>query len=114
MENAYRIATFKNGYKELHISTYLMCVLVLFNDVDQLSFNKFEKAAKINSLVLMKCLYSMVLAKGENITNKEPMKGYISERDALFVNDMFRNKLYKIKLQIVTTKRKYEYENLET
>ncbi|AES96665.1 cullin protein neddylation domain protein [Medicago truncatula] len=54
---------------------------MLFNDVDQLSYKEIEKATKINSLDLIKCLYSMALVKDGNIIKKEPMNGYIGEDD---------------------------------
>ncbi|GAU50481.1 hypothetical protein TSUD_409660 [Trifolium subterraneum] len=115
MGNAEIIATFGNGHKhELHVSTYQMCILMLFNDGDQLSYKDIEKATKINSSDLMKCLHSMVLVKGKNIIKKEPMNGHIGEDDVFFVNDMFKSKFYKIKLETVAAERESKHEKLQT
>ncbi|RHN45491.1 putative cullin protein, neddylation [Medicago truncatula] len=115
MGNAEIIATFGNGRKhELHVSTYQMCVLMLFNDIDQLSYKDIETATKINSLDLIKCLYSMVFVNGKNIIKKVPMNGNISEGDVFFINDMFKSKFYKIKLETVATQRESEHEKLQT
>jgi len=115
MGNAEIIATFGNGRKhELHVSTYQMCVLMLFNDIDELSYKEIENATKIKSLDLIKCLYSMVFVNGKNIIKKEPMNGYISEGDVIFVNDMFKSKFYKIKQEAVATQRESEAKKLQT
>ncbi|CAJ2647921.1 unnamed protein product [Trifolium pratense] len=115
MGNAEIIATFGSGHKhELHVSTYQMCVLMLFNDVDQLSYKDIAKATQINTLDLIKCLYSMVLVKGKNIIKKEPMNGHIGEDDVFFINDMFKSKFYKIKLDSVAAERESKHEKLQT
>jgi len=115
MGNAEIIATFRNGHKhELHVSTYQMCVLMLFNDVDQLTYKETEKATKINSLDLINCLCSMALVTGENIIKKEPMNGHIGKDDVFFVNDTFSSKFYKVKLRTTDTPRESECEKLQT
>ncbi|KAL5060875.1 hypothetical protein RYX36_032479 [Vicia faba] len=41
-------ATFGKGQRhELHVSTYQMCVLMLFNDADRLSYNEIEQVTEI-------------------------------------------------------------------
>jgi cullin 3 len=115
MGNADIIATFGNGHKYgLHVSNYQMCVLMLFNDVDQLSYNEIAKATQINTSDLIKCLYSMVLVKGKNIIKKEPMNEHIGKDDLFFVNDMFESKWYKIKLETVAAQTESEDEKLRT
>ncbi|KAL0358077.1 UNVERIFIED_CONTAM: Cullin-3A [Sesamum calycinum] len=43
-------ATFSNGQKyELNVSTYQMCVLMLFNNTDSLSYREIEQATEIPS-----------------------------------------------------------------
>ncbi|KAF5796730.1 putative cullin [Helianthus annuus] len=49
-------ATFGTGQEhELHVSTYQMCVLMLFNSVDRLSYREIEQATEIPILNLKQC-----------------------------------------------------------
>ncbi|KAJ0432983.1 putative cullin protein, neddylation [Helianthus annuus] len=58
-------ATFAKGQKhELNVSTYQMCVLMLFNNGDGLSYREIEQATEIPSLDLKRCLQSLACAKG--------------------------------------------------
>ncbi|KAJ0551173.1 putative cullin protein, neddylation [Helianthus annuus] len=67
-------ATFSGGKKhELNVSTYQMCVLMLFNNVDQLSYKEIEQAVEIPTVELKRCLQSLACAKGKNVLRKEPM-----------------------------------------
>jgi hypothetical protein len=107
-------ATFREGQRhELIVSTFQMCVLMLFNDADTLTYKEIELAAEIPALDMKRCLQSLALVKGINVLMKEPMSKDVNENDEFFVNENFSSKLYTVKLGTVAQK-KSEPETLET
>ncbi|WJX88059.1 Cullin-3A [Trifolium repens] len=108
-------ATFGKGQKhELNVSTYQMCVLMLFNNADKLSYKEIEQATEIPAPDLKRCLQSLALVKGRNVLRKEPMSKDVVEDDAFFVNDKFSSKLYKVKIGTVVAQKESEPEKQET
>ncbi|XP_041004526.1 cullin-3A-like isoform X2 [Juglans microcarpa x Juglans regia] len=108
-------ATFGKGQKhELNVSTYQMCVLMLFNNADRLSYKEIEQATEIPASDLKRCLQSLACVRGKNVLRKEPMSKDIAEDDAFFFNDKFTSKLYKVKIGTVVAQRESEPENQET
>ncbi|XP_031122102.1 cullin-3A-like [Ipomoea triloba] len=107
--------TFGKGQKhELNVSTYQMCVLMLFNNADRLSYQEIELATEIPPSDLKRCLQSLALVKGKNVLRKEPMSKDIGEEDAFFVNDKFTSKFYKVKIGTVVAQKESEPEKQET
>ncbi|CAL8994535.1 unnamed protein product, partial [Prunus brigantina] len=108
-------ASFGKGQKhELNVSTYQMCVLMLFNNAERLSYKEIEQATEIPAVDLKRCLQSMACVKGKNVLRKEPMSKDIGEDDAFFVNDKFTSKLYKVKIGTVVAQKESEPEKQET
>lgn len=108
-------ATFGKGQKhELNVSTYQMCVLMLFNNADCLTYKEIEQATEIPASDLKRCLQSLACVKGKNVLRKEPMSKDIAEDDAFFFNEKFTSKLYKVKIGTVVAQRESEPENQET
>ncbi|XP_059648855.1 cullin-3A [Cornus florida] len=108
-------ATFGKGQKhELNVSTYQMCVLMLFNNADRLSYKEIEQATEIPSSDLKRCLQSLACVKGKNVLRKDPMSKEIGEEDAFFVNDKFTSKFYKVKIGTVVAQKETEPEKQET
>ncbi|XP_027096897.1 cullin-3A isoform X1 [Coffea arabica] len=108
-------AIFGKGQKhELNVSTYQMCVLMLFNSADRLSYKEIEQATEIPSSDLRRCLQSLACVKGKNVLRKEPMSKDIGEEDAFFVNDKFASKFYKVKIGTVVAQKESEPEKQET
>ncbi|KAJ0667331.1 putative cullin protein, neddylation [Helianthus annuus] len=107
-------ATFAKGQKhELNVSTYQMCVLMLFNNGDGLSYREIEQATEIPSLDLKRCLQSLACAKGKNVLRKEPMSKDIVEDDVFFFNDKFSSKFYKVKIvRIMKARRVLDHNNI--
>ena len=63
---------FGKGQKhELIVSTHQMCALMLFNNVDNLSYKEIEQAIEIPASDLKRCLQSMACVKGKNILGKK-------------------------------------------
>uniref|UniRef100_A0A2P2MAG6 Cullin family profile domain-containing protein n=1 Tax=Rhizophora mucronata TaxID=61149 RepID=A0A2P2MAG6_RHIMU len=108
-------ATFGKGQKhELNVSTYQMCILMLFNNADQLSYKEIEQAIGIPAADLKRSLQSMACVKGKNVLRKEPMSKDIGEEDAFCVNDKFASKFYKVKIGTVVAQKESEPEKQET
>ncbi|CAA0834686.1 Cullin-3A [Striga hermonthica] len=108
-------ATFGNGHKyELNVSTYQMCVLMLFNNTDRLTYREIEQATEITASDLKRCLQSLACVKGKNVLRKEPMSRDIGEEDAFSVNDNFTSKLRKVKIGTVVAQKESEPEKQET
>ncbi|KAL3578228.1 hypothetical protein D5086_019732 [Populus alba] len=116
MSALYVKATFgKGGQKhELNVSTYQMCVLMLFNNAERLSYKEIEQATEIPAADLKRCLQSMACVKGKNVLRKEPMSKDIGEEDVFFVNDKFTSKFYKVKIGTVVAQKESEPEKQET
>ncbi|KMT07088.1 hypothetical protein BVRB_6g154150 [Beta vulgaris subsp. vulgaris] len=108
-------ATFNKGQKhELNVSTYQMCVLMLFNNADRLSYREIEQATEIPAPELKRCLQSLACVKGKNVLRKEPMSKDIGEDDAFLFNDKFSSKFYKVKIGTVVAQKESEPEKQET
>ncbi|XP_074274570.1 cullin-3A-like [Silene latifolia] len=108
-------ATFGKGQKhELNVSTYQMCILMLFNNADKLTYREIELATEIPSIELKRCLQSLALVKGKNVLRKEPMSKDIGEDDSFLFNDKFTSKFYKVKIGTVVAQKESEPEKQET
>ncbi|CAL9132155.1 unnamed protein product [Musa textilis] len=108
-------ATFGMGQKhELNVSTYQMCILMLFNSVDRLTYGEIEQATEIPPSDLKRCLQSLACVKGKNVLRKEPMSKDIAEDDAFYFNDKFTSKFIKVKIGTVAAQKESEPEKQET
>ncbi|XP_062191598.1 cullin-3B-like [Phragmites australis] len=108
-------ATFGNGSKhELNVSTYQMCVLMLFNSADVLTYRDIEQATAIPVADLKRCLQSLALVKGKQVLRKDPMSRDIADDDSFCVNDKFTSKLFKVKIGTVVAQKETDPEKLET
>lgn len=75
-----------------------MCVLMLFNACEGLSYKEIEDATDIPALELKRSLQSLALVKGRNVLRKEPSGKDVSETDVFYVNDKFTSKTFKVLL----------------
>ncbi|KAK8949402.1 Cullin-3A [Platanthera zijinensis] len=108
-------ATFaKNQKHELNVSTYQMCILMLFNSSDRLTYREIEQATDIPASDLKRCLQSLACVKGKNVLGKDPMGKDIAEDDAFAVNDKFSSKFFKVKIGTVAAQKESEPEKQET
>lgn len=108
-------ATFGKGQKhELNVSTYQMCILMLFNTSEQLTYTEIEQATEIPSQDLKRCLQSLACVKGKNVLHKDPMSKEIAEDDKFYFNDNFSSKFYKVKIGTVAAQKESEPEKQET
>jgi hypothetical protein len=114
MGNADLRAQFGAARHELNVSTYQMCILLLFNTADSLTYAEIAEQTGVPSGDLKRNLQSLACVKGKNVLRKEPMGKDIEESDTFFFNDRFTCKLHKVKIGTVAAQKESEPEKLET
>lgn len=103
---------FPKGDKILALSLYQTIVLVLFNDVDEMSYSNILEATGIDDQELKRTLLSLACGK-VRVLNKRP-KGPRVESDDVFVfNKAFTHRQMKIKVNAIQMKETVE-ENAAT
>lgn len=104
-------ATFGDGQThELNVSTYQMCILMLFNTADKLSYGEIEKATGIRPKDLKQNLQSLSCMEGQNVLRKEPMSKNISEADLFHFNDNFSSQDEKVEICTAVAEMESEKE----
>ncbi|KAH7431373.1 hypothetical protein KP509_08G045100 [Ceratopteris richardii] len=108
-------ADFGKGQRhELNVSTYQMCVLMLFNAADQMTYKEIELATDIPPVDLKRNLQSLACVKGKNVLQKDPMSREINEDDVFIFNENFSSKFFKVKISTVAAQKENEPEKQET
>lgn len=107
-------ATFASSKHELNVSTYQMCILLLFNNADSLTYQEIQAATDIPVTDLKRNLQSLACVKGRNVLRKEPVGKDVDDTDVFHFNDKFTNKLHKIKIGTVSAQKESEPEKQET
>ncbi|VVC29809.1 Hypothetical protein CINCED_3A020975 [Cinara cedri] len=99
----------------IQVSTYQMCVLLLFNTRDKLTFEDILSETDIPEKDLIRALQSLALGKpSQRILLKTPKCKEIELNHEFCVNEMFSSKLYRVKIQTVAAKGETEPERKET
>ncbi|GKA67882.1 putative cullin protein, neddylation [Tanacetum coccineum] len=85
--------TFGTKQYELSVSTYQMCVLMLFNNAEQLSYKEIQQAVEIPTMELKRCLQSLACAAEleKNVMRMEPISTHINN------DEMFSSKCSTVK-----------------
>jgi len=97
-------ATFAGGRKhDLQVHTYSMCILMLFNERDTMSYEDIHKATQIPENELRRNLISISTNKHRILRKKSKGKG-VSEDDTFSYNPDFTSKLRRIKVPMVSMK----------
>jgi len=107
-------ATFDTSKHELNVSTYQMCILLLFNESPTLTYSEILSATDIPPVDLNRSLQSMALVKGRNVLRKEPMSKEISDTDMFHFNETFKSKFLKVKIGTVAAQKESDPEKHET
>ncbi|KAK9804506.1 hypothetical protein WJX73_000815 [Symbiochloris irregularis] len=107
-------AEFGDRKHELNVSTYQMCILLLFNNADQLAYRDIAAMTNIPHADLQRSLQSLALVKGRNVLRKEPMGKEVEETDVFHFNEAFTSKFYKVKIGTVSAQKESEPEKQET
>ncbi|XP_003737732.1 cullin-3 [Galendromus occidentalis] len=99
----------------LTVSTYQMCILMLFNKKEKLTFEEIKQETDIAEKDLVRSLQSLSLGKPtQRILIKNPKNKEFLPGDEISVNDSFSSKLYRVKIQAVTARGESEPERNET
>lgn len=99
----------------IQVSTYQMCVLMLFNTREQWTYEEISQETDIPNKDLIRALQSLALGKPtQRILVKEPKGKEIENSHIFTINDQFTSKLYRVKIQTVAAKGESEPERKET
>jgi len=99
----------------ISVSSYQMCILMLFNEKEQLTYEDINQETEIPEKDLFRALQSLALGKvGQRILTKEPKTREIEPAHIFSVNDQFTSKLFRVKIQTVSSKGETEPERKET
>lgn len=109
-----------NGPPRKHIiqvSTYQMCILMLFNNTsrDRISYEEIASETDIPEKDLIRALQSLALGKAtQRVLIKSPKSKEIEPSHIFTVNDSFTSRLHRVKIQAVAAKGESEPERKET
>lgn len=99
----------------IQVSTYQMCILMLFNSRDKLTYEEIKSETAIPERDLVRALQSLAMGKPtQRILMKNPRTKEIEPTHLFSVNDGFTSKLYRVKIQTVAAKGESEPERKET
>jgi cullin 3 len=99
----------------ISVSTYQMCILMLFNKKEKLTYDEILQESGIPVKDLIRALQSLAMGKAtQRILAKEPKAKEIENNHIFSVNDGFTSKLFRVKIQTVSAKGESEPERKET
>jgi len=101
--NADLRANFTVGRRELCVSTYQMCILMLFNEADTLSLNEVRERTAIPETELRRHLLSLCTPKFRILTKLSKVKG-ITDDDSFTFNAAYTSKLRRVKIPLISSK----------
>lgn len=85
------------------MSTYQMCILMLFNTTDTLSLSAIREATEIPETELRRHLLSLCTPKFRILNKSSSSKGITDDEQFTF-NDGYTSKLRRVKIPLVVTK----------
>lgn len=100
----------------IQVSTYQMCVLMLFNNREKWTYEEIRSETDVPEKDLLRAIQSLAVGKiAQRILHKEPKNKEIEPSHVFTVNDQFTSKLYRVKIQTVAaSKGEAEPERKET
>ncbi|CAL5409311.1 unnamed protein product [Camellia sinensis] len=105
-------AEFPKGRKELAVSLFQTVVLMLFNDVQKLSFQDIKDSTGIEDKELRRTLQSLACGK-IRVLQKSPKGKEVDDDDSFVFNEEFAAPLYRLKVNAIQMKETVE-ENTST
>ena len=106
-------ASFRKQQKELQVSQFQGCVLLLFNDADELTYEEIKEQSGIeDEKELERTLLSLACGK-IRVLNKLPKGREVSSGDRFQFNAGFQNPLFKLKINTIQMRESAE-ENQQT
>ncbi|XP_068620766.1 cullin-3-B [Battus philenor] len=99
----------------IQVSTFQMCVLLLFNKRERLTYEEILNETDIPEKDLVRALQSLAMGKPtQRVLIKHPKTKEIEPPHQFYVNDAFTSKLHRVKIQTVAAKGESEPERRET
>nr|CAG4634632.1 EOG090X01NX [Alona affinis] len=99
----------------IQVSTFQMCILMLFNTRDQMTYEDISNETCIPNKELNRSLQSLSMGKlTQRVLLKTPQGKEILPTSVFCVNDSFTSKLHRVKIQTVAAKGESEPERKET
>ncbi|XP_013180968.1 PREDICTED: cullin-3 [Papilio xuthus] len=99
----------------IQVSTFQMCVLLLFNKRERLTYEEILNETDIPEKDLVRALQSLAMGKPtQRVLIKHPKTKEIEAAHQFYVNDAFTSKLHRVKIQTVAAKGESEPERRET
>jgi len=89
---------------DLCVSTYQMCILMLFNDKKTLTLGEIRSATRIPDMELRRHLISLCTPKHRILRKGSKGKGISSDNDIFSFNDEYTSKLKRVKIPLVSMK----------
>ncbi|KAL1422584.1 hypothetical protein MTO96_021992 [Rhipicephalus appendiculatus] len=90
----------------IQVTTYQMCVLMLFNRHDAISYQDITSETNIPETSLVRALNSLCMGKAsEPVLIKTPDSNEIENEHIFTVNDAFTSGLQKVKIESTSTKK---------
>nr|CAI5851617.1 unnamed protein product [Callosobruchus analis] len=100
-------ATFDCGNKELQVSLFQTIVLLLFNEVEKLTFAEILELTNIETDELKRTLFSLACAKNR-VLSKITKGKEMENEDVFCVNNKFTDKLFRVKINQIQLKESVE------
>ncbi|XP_014600804.1 PREDICTED: cullin-3 [Polistes canadensis] len=98
----------------IQVSTYQMCVLMLFNKRESLTYEEIQGETDIPERDLVRALQSLAMGKSsQRVLIKNPRTKEIEPSHTFGVNNSFSSKLHRVKIQTVAAKGESEPERRE-
>lgn len=99
----------------LQVSTYQMCVLMLFNNRERLTYEEIQQETDIPEKDLLRAMQSLSMGKAaQRLLLRTPKTKDIEPSNEFNVNDAFISKFHRVKIQTVAAKGESEPERKET
>ena len=91
--------------KDLHVSTYMMVILMLFNDPPGVSYTTEELHSKTNIPMneLTRSLQSLSVVVKTRVLLKEPMSRDVKLTDRFSINEHFTSPFQRVKIGVITS-----------
>ena len=100
--------------RELNVSTYMMVILMLFNDLppgESYTCEEIQAKTNIPFNELTRNLQSLAVAPKTRVLVKEPMSKDVKNTDKFYFNEHFYSQFQRVKIGVVSSGNKVEDSN---
>lgn len=97
------ICNFASGRKELLVHSYQMCILMLYNKVNVMSYKDIEQRTKIPETELQRQLLSLAHPK-VRILKKNPNTKQMAPDHTFEYNTAYESKLFRVKIPLLSAR----------